>query len=127
MEFTAQNEKNKKLEIVLATVFSLLFLVLAAALAGYSYFKFYSPVKLVSFSRPDSSTVVVNITSATPVKTKVEYGTSDLYLNATDADEAFQTTQSHTIWGLLPGKTHFFRVIAKDSDGKTYFTKFYQY
>jgi len=120
-------EHTKKLEIILASIFTLLFLAVAGAFAAYSYVNFKTPIKKVEFTQQGKDSVVVTVASSSPVKTRVEYGTSDLYLNATAPAEQFETTQTHVVWGLLPGKKHFFRVIAMDESGKSYTTKFYQF
>lgn len=117
----------KKLEIILASVLTLVFLGIAVAFFGFSYFKFKTPIQKVEFTPQGSNAMVVNVQSSTPLKTRVEYGTSDIYLNSSDEAEAFQTSQTHTIWGLLPEKKHFYRVVAVDESGQSYTTKFYQY
>lgn len=119
--------KSKKIEIILATLLTVLFLALAAGFWGYSYFKFKTPIKKVEFVPQGTTSMTINITSSQPLKTKVEYGTSDYYLNSSTETDTFQTSQSHTIWGLLPEKPHFFRIVAQDESGKEYKTKFYQY
>lgn len=60
-----------------------------------------------------------------PARTRVEYGTSQVYLNETDMSSTFGTKHAVDVDGLLPDKPHFFRLIAEDNTGQKHISTFY--
>lgn len=117
----------KKLETILAFVLTSLFLSIAILFEFYYYASTRTPLKNIEVVPNGKSSVIINVVSTVPVKTKIEYGTSTLYLTSTPEDVDYNVEHKDLVWGLLPDKTHYFRVVAQDQNGKQYASNFYQY
>lgn len=113
--------KNETL-ILVVVVFSAFGLLL-------SYYVFNDvlglPFKNITYRKYDDNLIGIKWESKTPLKTKVEYGTSQIYLNDTDYHETFETSHSVQVKGLLPGKDHYIRLVAEDAQGQKYTTPFF--
>lgn len=114
-------------EKLVAGLFTLVFLGLAVAIGLYSYFTTKTPFKDVKILPYGAGSVLVRIKSDTPIKTKIEYGTSQVYLNETTMSVDFKTEDIQLVAGLLPDKQHFFRVIGFSPKGTKFVSEFYQY
>ncbi len=76
----------------------------------------------LSYSRVESSGMVLSFKTQKPVTTKVHYGTTPLY--GVETSEKGPTTEhSYYIDGLLPGKENNFSVEIKTEDGKVFKTE----
>jgi hypothetical protein len=59
-----------------------------------------------------------------PVKSRVEYGTTEEYLNSTDPSSTYSEKGHVLVSGLLPNKPHVFRLVSYDEKGNEYSSKF---
>ena len=95
-------------------------------LFGYYLFSdaFRSPFNNISYAY-EGSEMKIEWETKFPARTRVEYGTSQIYLNETDLTDNFETEHEAEVIGLLPGKPHFFRLIAEDNTGEKHISTFY--
>ena len=97
-------------------------------LIGYYLFSdvFSNPFKNVTYAAVDDTELRIVWETEFPAKTRVQYGTSSVYLNETIMGLAYDTEHSVDLEGLLPGKPHLFRLIAEDSSGQKHISPFYK-
>lgn len=117
-------EKPKK-ELIISLIASLLFLSAGIFILGYYYYQNLFPFSRVDIKQVTDSQAAVYIESRIPVKTAVQYGTSDFYFNETQPTQNYTKTKLETLEGLLPSRSHYFRILAWDENGKQYYSKFY--
>ena len=112
--------RNNTLVLVVITFSTL------GVLLGYYLFSdtFRGSFNNVSYAY-EGSEMKVEWETKFPARTRIEHGTSQIYLNETDFTESFETTHATEVIGLLPGKPHFFRLIAEDNTGEKYISDFY--
>jgi hypothetical protein len=116
--------KPKK-ELLISLVMSFMFLSLCIILLAYYYYTNLFPFSAVNVEPLGTYQARVEIRSKIPLKTKVQYGTSDIYFNETEMSPYYTQAKEELVEGLLPNKNHYFRVIAIDEGGKEYTSKFY--
>ena len=96
-------------------------------LGGYLYFNranvlnFLTGVKVkdMQFTRLSDSSVKISFKTSEDAKTKLEYGTTDMYGVETNEEESLSKDHSVVLSGLLAGKEHNFRIHMQLSSGKT--------
>jgi hypothetical protein len=87
---------------------------------------FSNPFKNVTYAAGNSTELRIAWETEFPAKTRVQYGTSTIYLNETEISSSYGTDHDVDLEGLLPGKTHLFRLIAEDSSGQKHISPFYE-
>lgn len=117
-------EKPKK-ELIVSLIASLLFLSAGIFILGYYYYQNLFPFSKIDIKQVNENQAAVYIASRIPLKTSVQYGTSDYYFNETPLTSNFTKTKVETLEGLLPSRSHYFRILAWDENGKQYYSKFY--
>lgn len=111
---------------------TLLFFVVVLAVIGLiiGYYVssdlFLGPFKRVSYAMLSPSSVELALETRSPMRTRVEYGTSKDFVNQKRISPIYTTEHSVSIDGLLPGKPHMVRFVAEDQAGRVYFSDFYQ-
>lgn len=97
-------------------------------LIGYYLFSdvFGSPFKNITYAATNGTELKITWETSFPAKTRVQYGTSSVYMNETGMSFAYETEHDVDLEGLLPGKTHLFRLIAEDSTGQKHISPFYK-
>lgn len=97
-------------------------------LIGYYLFSdvFGGAFKNVTFAATNDSAVKIEWETNFPARTKVEYGTSEFYLNETNLTSEYDMEHDIEIGGLLPDKDHVFRLIAEDDRGNKHMSDFYK-
>lgn len=118
-------QKPGRMETFAAIGLSVVFLSLAALFEVYAYFLNKTPFSVVTVTKISSEAVALEIKTDFPMKTKVQYGTSELYLNETEMSPELKTTDKKVVWGLLPNRPHYFRLIGETKGGKVFASKFY--
>ena len=116
-----------KKALTICLTLTTVFLVISLVLVGTYYYKNIFPFRSVKIENTPAQSVEVEINTIVEVKAKIEYGTSQLYLNETQETSEATKTQTIEISGLLPAKEHFLRVVATDSGGRHYTSKFYSF
>ena len=122
--FTRELSKLKNRTLVLVVVaFATL-----GVLVGYYMFTdvFGGPFQNVSYAAVNGSALMIEWETSFPARTRVEYGTSEIYLNETDLSDTFETDHDVALGGLLPGAKHVFRLVAEDNAGQKFTSPFYQ-
>lgn len=114
--------KHKTLILVVAAFATL------GVLVGYYMFAdvFGGPFQNVSYAAVSTSGLKIAYETKVPVRTRVEYGTNEFYLNETELTDTFETEHDVSVSGLLPGAKHVFRIVAEDNTGQRYTSPFYQ-
>ena len=119
-------KQHSKRVIIVSALLSTFFLTLAAGLFLYSQIKFWTPFQEVNLTTTSlGQEINVDFKTKVPSKIKVEYGTSDMYLNETEPTEIFDMSHDVAISSVLPNKKHFVRLIAYTEEGKSYTSDFF--
>ena len=98
---------------------------------GFSLYWFVStyvpngPVAALTYKKLGESAAVIHWETKFPAKTKLEYGTSEIYPNSLIVSDAYALDGRQSILALLPGRKHVFRIVAEDKTGKTHVSPFY--
>ena len=116
---------NSKKELNISIVSVVLILALFMILTGFYYYKKYFPFSNVNLAKQPAGNVKVEFATKIPVKSKIEYGTTDVYVNSTDTTENYEKSHLKTVDGLLPEKNHYFRLVVWDENGNEYKSNFY--
>lgn len=97
-------------------------------LVGYYLFSgvFKGTFQNVTYAAADSSNLRIEWETKFPARTRVEYGTNEIYLNETSFTSEYSMDHGISLEGLLPDKAHVFRLIAEDNTGKKFMSPFYQ-
>jgi hypothetical protein len=97
-------------------------------LIGYYLFSgaFGNPFKNVTYAAVNGSSVQIAWETSFPARTRVEYGTSDIYLNETQLTPTFEVSHDVDLDGLLPDRSHLFRLVAEGDTGQKYISVFYK-
>ena len=114
-----------KKELIISIVLATLFLAISVGIIGFYYYKNLFPFSKVNIAKQPAGNVKVEFATQIPVKAKVEYGTTDVYVNSTETTESYDNYHSKTIEGLLPKKDHYFRLVVWDEMGNEYKSNFY--
>jgi len=118
--------KNAKREVVLSAVLSAFFLTIAIAMLVYYYFSSWTPFEYVHIKPSGMGQALeIEVQTKVPTKVKVEYGTSDVYLNSTEITNSFSKEHNIPIASILPERKHYVRVTAVTEKGKEYQSHFY--
>lgn len=129
-EAEIKNNLKEQLESLKSKTLLMLVLVLSVVgvLIGYyvSGSIFNAPFEDVSVDVLGQSTVRVNFKTSFPAKTKVVYGTSDMYTNEQIISSAF--TRDHEVYlkSLLPEKDHIIKLVAEEVGGREHTSPVYK-
>lgn len=64
-----------------------------------------------------NSSAVIHWSTDEPADSQVEYGTSTAFGETTDLKSTLSTSHSHTITGLMPSTTYYYKLLSRDSSG----------
>lgn len=118
--------KSKKKDTVLAALVSTVSLTAALGLLVYSYYENWTPFRVVNAETINSGQALkVEFSSKIPVKTKIEYGTSEMYLNSTEITPELKEEHNVVVSGIIPSTKHFLRLVAYTESGKEYKSDFF--
>jgi hypothetical protein len=121
-----QKLRTKKKENILAAVITTISLTATLALLAYTYYQNWTPFRQVRAQTINAGQgLQVSAVTKVPVKTKLEYGTSTIYLNSVEATHEAKKEHSLTVSGVLPNKKHYVRLVAYTEGGKQYTSDFY--
>lgn len=81
----------------------------------------------VSFDQISKSSIDISFDTAEPTKTKIMYGTTDMYMNEKVVNSKFSTQHTVRLDSILPGVLHKFRFIAEDVNGNQHVSKMYEF
>ena len=97
-------------------------------LSGYyiSSDTFLGPFKKVSYAMTSPSTIELALETRSPMRTRIEYGTSTDYVNQKQVSPSYSMVHEVSLDGLLPGKAHMVRFVAEDQSGKLHVSEFYK-
>jgi len=120
---------KKELNELRSASFTMALVVFAAigCLIGYFFLSesfLTGPFTRIAYARTPIG-IEVDVETKVPARMRVEYGTSREYLNRMEMGKDFETEHSTNVVGLLPGKTHFFRVVLEDQRGQLHTSSFY--
>lgn len=118
-------DKEIKKGLMVSSVLTALFLIVAVGLLAFYFYTNLYPFSDINVISAGKMRAEIQVKTRVPTKYKVEYGTSDLYLNETQVTTDYATQHESTISGLIPEKQHFIRVVAYDQSGKEYRSKFF--
>jgi len=110
--------------IVIMSMVVLFFLGFAVFWYFYTYVP-TGPLEELSYQKLGDSAAVVTWKTKFPAKTRIEYGTSQMYRNSLIVSDAYALDGGQSLLALLPGKKHVFRIVAEDKAGRVYFSPFY--
>lgn len=117
--------KKQDKKTLIAGIITTSCLVIAGFLLLFVFAKRLAPFEYVhAETNKLGQSISVALTTKRPVRTRVEYGTTKMYLNAVEGDATYKTEHNIVIPGVLP-KKHYLRVIAYTENGKEYKTDFY--
>ena len=114
--------KSKTL-LLIVLVFSVIGVLIGYYVSGNI---FDAPFKDVSVDVLGESTVRVGFETSFPAKTKVVYGTSEMYTNEQEVSSNF--TKIHEVYldSLLPNKDHIIKLVAREMDGREHISPSYK-
>ena len=110
---------RKKTSLLMAIILSIL-----GILIGYYVVGFNEPFSKVVYASVGNN-IEIEWKTDIPTMAKVEYGTSPTFLNETQPTSMYKQDHGTLLLGLLPGKSHVFRLVAIDESGQTYTSRFY--
>ncbi len=113
--------------LIVSVLLCFLFLIGGVVLLKYYYTTYIFPFKTIEIHKKGDIESEVYIESLVPLKTKIEYGTSEEFLIGTNVSDEYSTQQSLTVSGLLPDKTHYYKVLGWDKNGIRYESKIFNY
>ena len=123
------NLKKMKLklrkELLISIALTILVLAVTMGVVGLYYYKSLFPFSNVNIAKQPTGNVKVEFATKIPVKSKIEYGTTDVYVNSTETTGNYEMSHLTTIDGLLPKKDHYFRLVVLDEKGNEYMSNFY--
>lgn len=87
---------------------------------------FSGPFKNVSVDLLGESSVRVSFETKSPAKTKVQYGTNDIYMNEVSVSSDFSSEHDIDLKNLLPQRLHMIKLFAKEASGREYLSPVYK-
>uniref|UniRef100_A0A7C4XMA5 Fibronectin type III domain-containing protein n=1 Tax=candidate division WWE3 bacterium TaxID=2053526 RepID=A0A7C4XMA5_UNCKA len=118
-------EEIHKLRSRSVNLFIAIFTVIGV-LIGYYLFGdiMSSPFTRISYASTGESVLQIEVDTKFPARTKIEYGTDPVYVNIVSVNNSFEKNHKAELNGLLPDKEHAFRIVAQDTSGRFYYSKF---
>ncbi len=125
-DFTKHLRIKRKSRVLIAAFISSIVVTVGLCVIGFTYFFTLSPFKAV-YAKTNNSGQAIRVAFKTtvPTKTRVEYGTSRLYLNTTEIADIWAEEHEWFIPNTLPNRTHYVRFVAYTEQGKEYTSGFY--
>jgi hypothetical protein len=110
-----------------ALVLIVIVLSVIGVIAGYYVTSdmFTGPFKKMTYAMMSPSNIELALETTSPMRTKIEYGTSPDYVNQKQVSASYSKTHAVSLDGLLPGKPHMVRFVAEDQTGRLHVSDFY--
>ncbi|MFA6981474.1 MAG: hypothetical protein WC243_00390 [Patescibacteria group bacterium] len=120
------NFPKKRFEIVVFAFLVSILLIMGVGVVLYRISPLWSPFRLVEAqTRNFGQAVKVVFESNIPLKTRLEYGTSDVYLNTTEESEEYKTKHEVYVASVLPERKHYIKLVGYSENGKVYESGFF--
>lgn len=116
----------KRLDVMIFAFLISMLMLISVGTIMYKMSPVWSPFRLVEAeSKNLGQAVKVSFVSNVPLKTRMEYGTSNIYLNSTKECEEYKTEHEVYVANVLPERTHYVKLIGYDANGKVYESTFF--
>lgn len=113
--------------LIVSILLCCLFLIGGLVLLKYYYTTYIFPFKTIEIHKRAGIESEVYIEALVPLKTKIEYGTSEEFFIGTNVTDEYSTHQTLTVSGLIPNKLHYYKVLGWDKKGTKYESKVFSY